>query len=83
MFRRLSVLSGDDEVHRGARPIRRVMYVEPSAASGQEVLYSLAKLKDFRSRPLQHACTIAGRGLDGKEWARYIPVLPYQNTYPP
>ena len=53
------------------------------ANGGQVVLWDLATLNDFRNRPLQHACTLAGRGLNRNEWARYVPGLPYQNTCPP
>jgi WD40 repeat protein len=50
---------------------------------GKVLLWDLAKLKDLRDRPLQHACTLAGRGLSRDEWARYVAGLPYQNTCPP
>ena len=52
-------------------------------AGGQVVLWDLATLNHLRSHPLQHACTLAGRGLNRNEWARYVPGLPYQNTCPP
>jgi Novel STAND NTPase 1/WD domain, G-beta repeat/WD40-like Beta Propeller Repeat len=50
---------------------------------GKVILWDLAKLNDLRNRPLQHACTLAGRGLSRDEWARYVAGLPYQNTCPP
>jgi WD40 repeat protein len=62
-------------------PDRRTLAT--GAAGGQVVLWDLATLNDFRNRPLQHACTLAGRGLNRNEWARYVPGLPYQNTCPP
>ena len=52
-------------------------------AGGQVVLWDLATLNDIRNRPLQHACHLAGRGLNRNEWARYVAGLPYQNTCPP
>ena len=52
-------------------------------AGGQVVLWNLATLNDLRNHPLQHACTLAGRGLNRNEWARYVAGLPYQNTCPP
>jgi TIR domain/AAA ATPase domain/WD domain, G-beta repeat len=50
---------------------------------GMVIQWDLPKLNDFRDRPLQHACTLAGRGLSRDEWTRYIAGLPYQNTCPP
>jgi hypothetical protein len=47
------------------------------------ILWDLTKLNDLRDRPLQHACTLAGRGLSRDEWARYVAGLPYQNICPP
>ena len=52
-------------------------------AGGQGFLWNLATLNDLRNRPLQSACTLAGRGLNRSEWARYVAGLPYQNTCPP
>jgi WD40 repeat protein len=54
-----------------------------TGGAGGQVLWDLATLNDLRNRPLQHACTLAGRGLNRNEWARYVPGLPYQNTCPP
>jgi WD40 repeat protein len=50
---------------------------------GKVLVWDLFELNDFRNRPLQHACTLAGRGLNRNEWARYVAGLPYQNTCPP
>jgi WD40 repeat protein len=50
---------------------------------GKVILWDLTKLNDLRDRPLQHACTLAGRGLSRDEWARYVAGLPYQNICPP
>ena len=62
-------------------PDRRTLAT--GGAGGQVVLWDLATLNDFRNRPLQEACYLAGHGLNRNEWARYVAGLPYQNTCPP
>jgi hypothetical protein len=57
--------------------------VATGSRDGKVTLWDLPKLNDLRDRPLQHACTLAGRGLSRDEWARYIAGLPYQNTCSP
>ncbi|WP_239337168.1 caspase family protein [Frankia sp. CiP3] len=49
---------------------------------GTAILWDLTSLDDLRKYAVHHACTIAGGSLDRDEWARYIPVLPYQETCP-
>ncbi|MER6355435.1 caspase family protein [Streptomyces sp. NPDC001634] len=41
---------------------------------------SLAELNDARTHALDLACTRAGQGLDGEQWARYVRGLEHQTT---
>jgi WD40 repeat protein len=43
-------------------------------------LWDLTELDNLRAEPAKYACTVAGRGLDAAEWARYIPEIPYRRT---
>ncbi len=45
-------------------------------------LWDLNDLYNLRAHVMEHACSIAGRGLNRDEWNRYIPGLPYQETCP-
>jgi WD40 repeat protein/energy-coupling factor transporter ATP-binding protein EcfA2 len=44
------------------------------------ILWNLTDLNQLRDHAMERACFITGRGLDGAEWSRYIPGLPYQDT---
>lgn len=43
-------------------------------------LWDVTALNSLRADPAQLGCTIAGRGLDADEWARFVPELPYRET---
>jgi WD40 repeat protein len=53
---------------------------ESSRTSATVTLWSYAKLNSLRTDPAGYACAITGSGLTAKEWARYIPELPYRRT---
>jgi WD40 repeat protein len=55
------------------------------ATSGEDqtvILWDLSDLDDLRRHAAEQACSLARRGLDRNEWARYVPDLPYQRTCP-
>ncbi|WP_322756619.1 hypothetical protein, partial [Frankia sp. Cas3] len=52
------------------------------SADGTVILWDLTGLTNLRRDAVDHACSIAGQGLDRDEWARYIPGLPYSDTCP-
>jgi len=51
-----------------------------SSTDGTLVLWDLRDLNALRADPMAHACPITGGGLDRDEWARFVPVLSYQDT---
>jgi WD40 repeat protein len=44
------------------------------------ILWDATPLSDAVSRPTEIACGITDGGLSAKDWAKYIPDLPYQRT---
>ncbi|MGH4016872.1 MAG: hypothetical protein ACRDSL_23680 [Pseudonocardiaceae bacterium] len=46
------------------------------------IRWDLTDLNELPDNATKRACSVVGRGLDGEEWARYIPDLPYQDTCP-
>jgi WD40 repeat protein len=52
------------------------------SSDGTIILWDLTRLKDLRNHAVERACSLAGRGLDSAEWARYLPGLGYRTTCP-
>jgi WD40 repeat protein len=47
---------------------------------GGVALWDYSELNAVRTDPAAFACAITGRGLTAKEWARYVPELPYRRS---
>ncbi len=52
------------------------------SSDGTVILWDLTRLNDLRNHATERACSLAGRGLDRTEWARYVRGLGYRNTCP-
>jgi WD40 repeat protein len=45
-------------------------------------LWSISELVNIAANPIKEACSIAGPGLDTKDWAHYIPNIAYEPICP-
>ncbi|MGB8198478.1 MAG: hypothetical protein WCF33_02080 [Pseudonocardiaceae bacterium] len=72
---RLAGISVDD--HLVARLVE-----DTASDDGTVILWDLTRLNDFRNHATERACSLAGRGLDRAEWARYVRGLGYRSTCP-
>jgi WD40 repeat protein len=64
------------------RPDGRTLAVttKPGDDDVNVLLWTYRELNGVRADPARTACTIAGRGLNAAEWARFVPEVPYRRT---